>query len=114
MGEGSTRSQGPVRLSLVPNYNLTSSYHRFGLLGGGGNPPIGTFSTYCVVTREQVILTPAHPSVAQQSGVARESSGNRDEKDLEGKESVGDRPVKCYTRGSAAQAGIRKVELKGN
>ena len=51
-------------------------------------------------------------TVAQQRGVARESSGNRDEKDLEGKESVGDRPVKRYARGSVAQAGIRKVELR--
>ncbi|KAH9997735.1 NAD-binding protein [Russula compacta] len=32
----------------------------FGILGGGDNPPIGTFSTYCVVSREQVIPTPAH------------------------------------------------------
>ena len=63
MGEGSTRSRGPVRLylaSLVPNCTLTNSYQRFGLLGGGDNPPIGTFSTYCIVSREQVILTPAH------------------------------------------------------
>ena len=60
MGEGSTCSRGPARLSLVPNYNLTSSYYRFDLLGGRGNPPIGTFSTYRIVPREQVILTPAH------------------------------------------------------
>ena len=74
MGEGSTRSRGPVRLSLVPvrlslvpvrlslvpNYNLTSSYYRFGLLGGRGNLPIGTFSTYRIVPREQDSLTPVH------------------------------------------------------
>src|SRR6266852_1120325 len=46
--------------SLVPNYTLRNSCHRFGLLGGGENPPIGTFSTYCVVSREQVIPTPSH------------------------------------------------------
>lgn len=33
---------------------------RFGLLGGGINPPIGTFSTYVIVARDQVISTPAH------------------------------------------------------
>jgi len=29
-------------------------------LGGGDNPPIGTFSTYVIVARGQVIHTPAH------------------------------------------------------
>ncbi|KAF8491050.1 hypothetical protein F5888DRAFT_1807679 [Russula emetica] len=37
-----------------------NSYRRFGLLGGGDNPPIGTFSTYCIVSRNQVIPTPTH------------------------------------------------------
>ncbi|KAI0306283.1 hypothetical protein B0F90DRAFT_1862732 [Multifurca ochricompacta] len=32
----------------------------FGILGGGNNPPIGTFSSYVVVARDQVIPTPAH------------------------------------------------------
>ena len=48
-------------------------------------------------------LSDGLPGVAQQRGVAHESSGNRDEKDLEGKESIEDRPVKCYTCGSAAR-----------
>ncbi|KAF5344395.1 hypothetical protein D9756_011350 [Leucocoprinus leucothites] len=32
----------------------------FGILGGGANPPIGTFSEYIVVERDQVIATPSH------------------------------------------------------
>jgi hypothetical protein len=43
--------------TLTNSYHV---YHRFGLLVGGDNPPIGTFSTYCIVSREQVIPTPAH------------------------------------------------------
>ncbi|KAH9958339.1 NAD-P-binding protein [Russula dissimulans] len=32
----------------------------FGILGGGDNPPTGTFAAYAIVAREQVIPTPAH------------------------------------------------------
>jgi len=32
----------------------------FGILGGGDNPPIGTFASYVIVERDQVIPTPAH------------------------------------------------------
>jgi NADPH:quinone reductase-like Zn-dependent oxidoreductase len=33
---------------------------RFGILGGGENPPIGTFASHVIVERDQVIPTPAH------------------------------------------------------
>ncbi|KAF7773148.1 hypothetical protein Agabi119p4_5315 [Agaricus bisporus var. burnettii] len=33
---------------------------KFGILGGGAHPPIGTFTEYIVVERDQVILTPDH------------------------------------------------------
>ena len=39
---------------------LTSSSISFGILGGGDLPPIGTFSEYVVVERDQVIVTPTH------------------------------------------------------
>jgi len=32
----------------------------FGILGGGVNPPIGTFSEYILVERDQVVPTPDH------------------------------------------------------
>ncbi|KAI9446190.1 hypothetical protein H4582DRAFT_1904173 [Lactarius indigo] len=32
----------------------------FGILGGGDNPPIGSFASHVVVERDQVIRTPAH------------------------------------------------------
>lgn len=32
----------------------------FGILGGGSRPPIGVFSEYVVVERDQVILAPDH------------------------------------------------------
>ncbi|KAI0263396.1 NAD-P-binding protein [Gloeopeniophorella convolvens] len=32
----------------------------FGILGGGAVPPIGTFSSYVAVARDQVLRTPAH------------------------------------------------------
>ncbi|KAF9225905.1 NAD(P)-binding protein [Gyrodon lividus] len=32
----------------------------FGILGGGSNPPLGTFADYVVVERDQVILSPEH------------------------------------------------------
>ncbi|KAH9079685.1 hypothetical protein EDB83DRAFT_2504048 [Lactarius deliciosus] len=32
----------------------------FGILGGGDNPPIGSFASHVVVERDQVIQTPAH------------------------------------------------------
>ena len=47
----------PRRLCLTRPNKLLS---RFGLLWGGNNPPTDTFSTYCIVSRDQVILTPAH------------------------------------------------------
>ncbi|KAJ3551698.1 hypothetical protein NP233_g13030 [Leucocoprinus birnbaumii] len=37
----------------------------FGILGGGSNPPIGTFSEYIVVERDQVIPIPDHLSDVQ-------------------------------------------------
>ncbi|KAI0034537.1 NAD-P-binding protein [Vararia minispora EC-137] len=37
----------------------------FGIVGGGPLPPIGTFSEYVVVERDQVILTPSHLSDVQ-------------------------------------------------
>ncbi|KAI0247919.1 hypothetical protein BJV78DRAFT_1348297 [Lactifluus subvellereus] len=52
------------RVFLVPTRgwetDLVGPEAPFGLLGGGNNPPIGTFSTYVVVARDQVIPTPAH------------------------------------------------------
>jgi NADPH:quinone reductase-like Zn-dependent oxidoreductase len=37
------------------------SYRRgFGILGGGRNPPLGTFTEYVVVERNQVIRSPDH------------------------------------------------------
>lgn len=33
---------------------------RFGILGGGAYPPIGTFAEHVVVERDQVIPTPEH------------------------------------------------------
>ena len=32
----------------------------YGIVGGGIHPPIGTFSEYVVVERNQVVPTPAH------------------------------------------------------
>ncbi|KAG0693074.1 hypothetical protein DFH29DRAFT_965780 [Suillus ampliporus] len=32
----------------------------FGILGGGGNPPLGTFADYVIVERNQVIRSPDH------------------------------------------------------
>jgi len=32
----------------------------FGILGGGSHPPLGTFSEYVVVERDQVIISPDH------------------------------------------------------
>ena len=40
---------------------------RFTILGGGNVVPIGTFSQYVVVERDQVILTPSHLSDEQVS-----------------------------------------------
>lgn len=45
--------------------NISSQTHSFGILGGGALPPIGTFTEYIVVEREQVILTPDHLSDVQ-------------------------------------------------
>ncbi|KAF8626742.1 hypothetical protein AX15_004713 [Amanita polypyramis BW_CC] len=42
----------------VKNPDGPESY--FGIVGGGPLPPIGTFSEYVVVERDQVILTPDH------------------------------------------------------
>ncbi|KAH9980946.1 NAD-P-binding protein [Lactifluus volemus] len=52
------------RVFLVPTRGWDSDpigpESSLGLLGGGNNPPIGTFSTYVIVARDQVIQTPAH------------------------------------------------------
>jgi NADPH:quinone reductase-like Zn-dependent oxidoreductase len=32
----------------------------FGILGGGRNPPLGTFAEYVVVERNQVVRSPDH------------------------------------------------------
>ena len=44
---------------------LTSSdalRHRFGIVGGGSYPPIGTFTEYVVVERKYLVATPNHLS----------------------------------------------------
>jgi len=43
-------------------YRLISLRYRFGILGGGSNPPIGTFIEYVAVERKYVIPTPDHLS----------------------------------------------------
>ena len=43
-------------------YQLIVVSYRFGLVGGGSNPPIGTFTDYVVVERKHVIPTPNHLS----------------------------------------------------
>jgi len=48
-----TPSRGWEKDPLAPESN-------FGILGGGALPPIGTFSEYVVVERDQVIPTPDH------------------------------------------------------
>lgn len=39
---------------------LISLSFSFGILGGGGLPPLGTFAEYVIVERDQVIPTPGH------------------------------------------------------
>ena len=43
-------------------YRLTALRYRFGIVGGGSHPPIGTFAEYVVVERKYVIPTPDHLS----------------------------------------------------
>jgi hypothetical protein len=43
---------------LTPSCPTCPHNFSFGILGGGANPPIGTFIEYIVVERDQVILTP--------------------------------------------------------
>jgi NADPH:quinone reductase-like Zn-dependent oxidoreductase len=40
--------------------NLMPKSYRFGILGGVKFPPVGTFTEYIVVDRDQVIRTPDH------------------------------------------------------
>lgn len=50
-----------MRVSLNKLGNLALTYSvRFGILGGGAFPPLGTFSEYIVVERDQVVPTPEH------------------------------------------------------
>ncbi|KAI0050875.1 NAD-P-binding protein [Auriscalpium vulgare] len=54
------------RVVLVPTRGWESdpngpeSPRGLGILGGGNNPPIGTFTEYVVVERDQLVLTPDH------------------------------------------------------
>ncbi|KAI9459452.1 chaperonin 10-like protein [Lactarius psammicola] len=52
------------RVFLVPTRGWESNplapEAPFGILGGGDNPPIGTFASHVVVERDQVIQTPVH------------------------------------------------------
>lgn len=52
------------RVFLTPsrgwNSHPMAPESEFGILGGGANPPIGTFSEYILVERDQVIPTPDH------------------------------------------------------
>ena len=43
-------------------HQLITLRYRFGILGGGSNPPIGTFTEYVAVERKYVIPTPDHLS----------------------------------------------------
>ena len=43
-------------------HRLIALHYRFGIVGGGSNPPIGTFAEYVVVERKYVIPTPDHLS----------------------------------------------------
>lgn len=44
---------------ILAGSTLTYSV-RFGILGGGAFPALGTFAEYVVVERDQVVATPAH------------------------------------------------------
>lgn len=43
-------------------HHLIALYYRFGVVGGGSNPAIGTFGEYVVVERKYVMPTPGHLS----------------------------------------------------
>ena len=51
-----------IKVWSIPFLEPNIDYDRqsFGILGGGANPPIGTFSEYILVERDQVIPTPDH------------------------------------------------------
>lgn len=50
------------RESLCFLHRLIALRYRFSLIGGGSNPPIGTFTEYVAVERTHVIPTPDHLS----------------------------------------------------
>ena len=58
------RNHGECVVSSSPTVSAYNSaitiFTRFGILGGGSFPPLGTFSEYIVVERDQVIQTPKH------------------------------------------------------
>lgn len=55
-----SRNASSSHLRVAGRKDPVAPESRFGILGGGSLPPIGTFSEYVVVERDQVIPTPAH------------------------------------------------------
>jgi NADPH:quinone reductase-like Zn-dependent oxidoreductase len=55
-----TSDYSDIRVKTLTRYS-------FGILGGGNLPPLGTFTEYLVVERDQVILSPAHLDDVQMS-----------------------------------------------
>lgn len=49
-------------LRLIRLHRLILFRFRLSIIGGGSNPPIGTFTEYVVVERKHVIPTPDHLS----------------------------------------------------